>query len=432
MKRTTILITALTVTACGENSPYNTLPSYSTGGGSSDTASPVCGDGILQQAENHELCDGTEGAKLGHACSEYGWGSGTVACGTDCVWSGCSDFPNFDDWGDNNGADETGDPPECEADMINYSCNGIAFGVYQDGADLIMEVADNSIGSGRVVACVGDMVGTPAAQHYTESLAACGPTAAGSEEMVRQQCEAECEIALTQGSPFRSDFTASGRTWEFVGARCLFGSDIGSGTDPIANNILNPISFAAALGGQGCNFDAGIEDVPGTMTAEPCGTWTCAEIECTEYEPWEHVGSTTNLRVVRSWSDTDFAEQLKDDLMLPFCHAGKYMWDSEQPTRARFEGLGADQLYYELGFRTNDRLLSIQEYIPPSDPNEYPDENDLVGDVYPLTTPLDMLEAVGEEGLDLTAEGEHYFMIKFKRGTSSAWENWIRVVDIVD
>lgn len=430
MKRLILLITAtLAFTACkDESKPPPALTGYGTDDG--DTAAPVCGDGILQES-NHELCDGTEGDKIGHACSEYGWGSGTVACGTDCVWSGCSDAPAFDDWGDGaGGVDETGEPPECESDMMNYSCNGIAYGVYKDTAsnDLIMEVFDNSIGSGRTLACVGDMIGTPAAQNHIVTLDACSANSAGVEEMIRQQCATECGISLTEGSPFREDFAASGRMWTFQEARCAFGTDLGSGVDPIDPSLINSISWAAALGGQGCNFEAGVEDFPGTSTGDGCGTWTCAEIECTEYEPAVHVWHDTDRTVVRSGADADFAEQLKDNLMLPFCHAGMYAWDSDTPTRAHFEGLGAGELYYELGFRTGDRLLSIQEYIPPSSGD--PDSSDLVGPVYPLTTQFDLLDAV--DALELTEEGEHFFLIKFKRGTSSNWQNWVRVVEIID
>src|SRR5690606_30542439 len=58
------------------------------GGGQTDD--PVCGDGVVEGAED---CDGTDLG--GRTCGDEGFASGTLACASDCTFdtSMCEDEP---------------------------------------------------------------------------------------------------------------------------------------------------------------------------------------------------------------------------------------------------------------------------------------------------------------------------------------------------
>lgn len=411
--RSLLLITLATALVACRDEAKDPSPIYpsSTGSGDGSDTEDLCGNGMIDEGEQ---CDG-----VAQPCSDFGLGQGMATCNLYCQLdvSQCAGAAD-----DTAGGGDGGGP--CDPEMINYDCQGIAYGIYENGTDRIMEVIDGgSASSGRTLACIGAEVNMNAGQHHFVALPACGVNGGYSEAMVRQQCTEECETTLGEQNPFPDQITASNKVWELVDHACFFGSDID--TSAFGAGLINALGPTQALGPQGCGFGT---SAPDSGVAQPgpvsCGETTCAEIDCSQYTPATMVGSASSGRAVRSWIDTTFAQTIIQDMLLPFCGEGRYVWNSDTPTRARFERLGAGEVFYDLGFRNNDRLLQVQRYVPLSSD---PSTGVPTGTIYPLTSQTEMIDAA--DALNVSDGGEHYLRIAFKRGTGTYY-NWVRIIDI--
>lgn len=318
---------------------------------------------------------------------------------------------------DPTAADVSGGDELCDPAMAQFDCFGLAQMMYcrVDQPQTCTTFPLAGPGSDKPeVGCVGP--GTPTNTAYTglPIMPACGMWATINYDYANpgdpivmdnlDRCQELCELALSGGFGAANVTDPNGTIWSATNVVCVISSGSWSAG-------LDGPGLLTAMAGCGFPEEQFPFPEPQIVSGEPvaCGANACAMVECDDYYfAVAQASSNTNTsqkKITASLPKTQVGV-LVDAHPTLYCSNGRYSWSSVV-SRSRFIGLGVGDLYYKLGFRNNDRILSVWKFNPAT--------NAQVGSAYTVNNPLQLFDAY--DAL-VTLGSANYIAIKLRRGTA--------------
>jgi len=316
------------------------------------------------------------------------------------------------------GADTTGGGL-CVPDMAQFDCKFVAAVTYCRNDDSsICSTFPPSVGEPPVLGCVlpdattmGDHVGiifpgtcgvwAGHAYDYTDL----------SDPLVSEiysDCEVDCNSYLAGGfGPLVVDDGT--HLWNATNTRCYTANN----ADDWDEGLSGGYTLAQAYTECGLDLETGfpppqVQEADDAVVA--CGSDNCASVDCSDYNSGtlaaSSVTNTSQRRVYANIPATN-ANILLESPTTMFCSNGRYTWSSTA-TRSRFTSLGAGDLYYKMGLRNGDRILTMRNFTPGTWVQ--------TGTTYSINTPVDLLNAYEA----LVASGGVHVAMTVRRGTA----NW--------
>ena len=306
----------------------------------------------------------------------------------------------------------------CDPSMAQFDCFGLAEMTYcrDDNGSICTTFPISGPGKeAPLVGCIGPDATTDGIHIGLTIPGQCGTWAGDDYDYqnaedpivaeILERCQSACEIDLAGGFGPLSVVDAAGDHWSAQSPTCyIYGGTWSSGVNgPELSEAFDECMYDVESGLPG----PAVQRDPIDQTIIACSTDSCATASCTAYdEAVAQAGNATNtsLRKITAWIPIAQAEVIRDTPADMFCSHGRYIWSSTT-TNSRFDGLGVGDLFYTLGFRNGDRILSMWRFNPAN--------GQQIGSTYAIDTPIDLFDAY--DGL-MTSAGNKYVAIKIRRG----------------